>query len=391
MPLVKRFIVPDRGSFFLLGPRGTGKTLWLGEAFPDSLRVDLLLPENFRFYSSKPERLAEEIDHENRRRKGQPFTVVIDEVQRVPTLLDVVHGTIVQSPHIRFVLSGSSARKLRRGGVNLLGGRATVQHMHPFFAGELGENFSMERALAHGLLPIVWEALDAEKTLASYVGGYLDEEVKQEALVRKLDAFLRFLEAAAFAHGTVPNRSAMARECGVSGNTADAYLAILHDLLIAFSIPPFGRVPKRRDLFGAKFYLCDAGLCHSLRPPRSGPVDDPRRGFELEGLVAQHLRAWCDYAADNHRLYFWRGPGGAEVDFVLCGKRELWALEVKSADVVHPGHLRGLHAFCAAFPEARPILLYGGKHRLRMGTVDCIPIDCFLRELHPSQPPIGNF
>jgi predicted AAA+ superfamily ATPase len=253
MSLVKRFIDPDRESFFLLGPRGTGKTLWLRETFPDSFQVDLLLPENVRFCSAKPELLAEEIAHENRHREGQPFIVVIDEVQRVPTLLDVVHSTIVQSPHIRFVLSGSSARKLRRGGVNLLGGRATVQHMHPFFAGELGEEFSMGRALMQGLLPVVWGASDAEKTLSSYVDGYLDEEVKQEALVRKLDAFLRFLEAASFAHGTVPNRSAMARECGVSGNTADAYLAILHDLLIAFSVPPFGRVPKRRDLFGAKF------------------------------------------------------------------------------------------------------------------------------------------
>ncbi|MDR2030480.1 MAG: DUF4143 domain-containing protein [Puniceicoccales bacterium] len=390
MALVKRFIRPAKGSFFLLGPRGTGKTLWMRETFPDALWINLLLPKSFRIYAAKPEQLAEEVDHEMRRRDGQPFTVIIDEVQRVPTLLDVVQATLGQFPAIRFVLSGSSARKLRRGGVNLLGGRAIVRHMHPFFAGELGENFSLEVAMRRGLLPVVWDAPDAMETLSAYVGGYLDEEVRQEALVRKLDAFLRFLEVAAFAHGTVPNRSAIARECGVSGNTVEAYLAILYELLIAFSVPSFGRVPKRRDLGDAKFYFCDAGLCRSLRPARIGLVDAPSQGFVLEGLVAQHLRAWCDYAPNGNRLYFWRGSGGAEVDFVLCGERNLWALEVKSAATIHPEHLRGLHAFCAAFPEARPILLYGGSHRLRRGNVDCIPVECFLRELHPDRPPVAG-
>jgi predicted AAA+ superfamily ATPase len=388
MSLIKRFISPAEGSFFLLGPRGTGKTLWLQETFPDAFWVDLLLPENFRFYTAKPERLADEI--KVRCGKNQPLTVVIDEVQRIPTLLDVVHGTIVQSPHVRFVLSGSSARKLRRGGINLLGGRAAIQHMHPFLAGELGEKFSLDAALQHGLLPVVWNAPNAARILSAYVGGYLEEEVKQEALVRKLDAFSRFLEAAAFAHGTTPNCSAMARECGISGNTAEAYLAILHDLLIAFSVPPFGRRPKRRDLFGAKFYFCDAGLCRNLRPPRPGLVDAPTLGFVLEGLVAQHLRAWCDYSEGNHRLYFWRGPGGAEVDFVLCGDRGLWALEVKTAETIHPEHLRGLHAFQRLFPEAKPILLYGGTHFLRRGDVACIPLEWFLRELHPDQIPGTN-
>jgi predicted AAA+ superfamily ATPase len=242
-------------------------------------------------------------------------------------------------------------------------------------------------ALRQGLLPVVWSAPNAAQILSAYAGVYLEEEVKQEALVRKLDAFSRFLEAAAFAHGTVPNCSAMARECGISGNTAEAYLAILHDLLIAFSIPSFGRRPKRRDLFGSKFYLCDAGLCQSLRPARPGLVDASAQGFVREGLVAQHLRAWCDYADGNQRLYFWRGQGGAEVDFVLCGSRGLWALEVKSAETIHPEHLRGLHAFQRVFPEAHPILLYAGSHRLRQGDVDCIPLEWFLRKLHPDRIP----
>jgi predicted AAA+ superfamily ATPase len=389
MSLVKRFLGPIEGSFFLLGPRGTGKTLWLRDTFPNAFWVDLLLPENFRFYIAKPERLTDEI--KIRCGNNQPLTVVVDEVQRIPILLDVVHSAIVQFPNARFVLSGSSARKLRRGGVNLLGGRASIQYMHPFWARELGEKFSMDVALRHGLLPVIWNAPDAERTLSAYVGGYLEEEVKQEALVRKLGAFSRFLEAAAFAHGTIPNCSAMARECGISANTAEAYLAILHDLLIAFSVPPFGRRPKRRDLFGAKFYFCDAGLCRSLRPARPGLIDASIQGFTLEGLVAQHLRAWCDYSEGNHRLYFWRGPVSAEVDFVLCGDRGLWALEVKTSETIHPEHLLGLHTFQRTFPESKLILLYGGTHLLRRGDVCCIPLEWFLRELHPNQIPGMDF
>jgi predicted AAA+ superfamily ATPase len=253
--------------------------------------------------------------------------------------------------------------------------------MHPFMAGELGEQFDLKRALRVGLLPVLWGTDTPEQHLAAYVGTYLEEEVRQEALVRKLDAFARFLEVAAFSHGTAPNYSAIGRECGISGNTAESYMAILHDLLLAFSVPCYGRRPKKKTIGAPKFYFSDVGIYGSLRAPRFGTIGDSRIGFSWEGLVAQHLRAWCDYSSGRHGLYYWRGTGGAEVDFVVCGEDGLWAFEVKGSRMAQPEHLSGLRAFHRENPEASLFLIYGGKQSTVMGNVHCLPGEDFLRNL----------
>jgi predicted AAA+ superfamily ATPase len=383
-PFTSRFLEPIQTTSFLFGPRGTGKTLWLRHAFPNAIRVDLLSASQFHHYSGFPERLRETVCVAMERRKEENLVVTVDEIQRLPELLDVVHGLTVDFPSLSLFLTGSSARKLRRGGVNLLAGRAILRHMHPFMAAELGTSFSLSKALRLGMLPVVWGANFPEKTLATYVGTYLEEEVKSEGFARNVGAFARFLEAASFSHGSIRNYAAIARECSVDAKTVASYYSILEDLLLAFTIPVFSQKASRAMAVGAKFYLCDSGVYRSLRPRMAG--DDPRAlgGAALEGLVAQHLRAWCDYSAGDHTLAHWRTRDGQEVDFVVHGDSGLYAIEVKSSNVVHPKHLHGLQSFAADYPEARLCLLYGGSFPRKIRAVTCLPCEEFLKNLRPN-------
>ncbi|MEX2393222.1 MAG: ATP-binding protein, partial [Actinomycetota bacterium] len=292
MAIVGRFFVPpERGSYFLFGPRGTGKTTWLATAYPDALRIDLLAPDIERALTGRPERLRELIAG-----RGDASTVVIDEVQRAPAVLTVVHKLIEEPPGPRFVMTGSSARKLKRGGVDLLAGRAFVRALHPFMAAELREAFDIEHALQHGLIPLVWGSADPASTLDAYVALYVQEEVKAEGLVRNLDGFHRFLEAISFSQASLLNISEVARECEVSRKTVEGHLAIVEDLLLSFRLPVFTRRARRRMTVHPKFYWADTGVFRALRP--RGPLDRPEEiaGAALEGLVAQLLSAWIDYS-----------------------------------------------------------------------------------------------
>jgi predicted AAA+ superfamily ATPase len=308
--------------------------------------------------------------------------VVVDEVQRVPELLNVVHELMESAPRRRYVLTCSSARKLRRGGVNLLGGRAALRTLHPFMAAEW-PSFSLEDGLRRGLVPMVVDADDPAEVLGAYVSLYLEQEVQAEALVRNLGQFARFLEAVSFSHGAVLNVSNLAREAEANRKTVAGFLDVLEDLLLAFRVPVFTRRAKRRIASHPKLYLFDAGVFRSLRP--SGPLDRPQEieGAALEGLVAQHLRAWAAYSDADMELFTWR-TRSLEVDFVLYGPSGLWAVEVKNAARVRPGDLRGLRAFSEDYPEARPILLYRGADRLRVDGVLCLPVESFLRALRPG-------
>jgi len=379
---IVRKLVDPGGSFFLFGPRGTGKTSWLRQAFPDALTVDLLDPETFRACVSRPERLVELID-------GRPeiSVAVVDEVQKAPGLLDVVHRLIEDRSRrkIRFVLTGSSARKLRRTGGGLLGGRLSRRVMHPFLASELGERFDLEKTLGRGLLPLVLASSDPEETLRGYVSLYLKEEVQAEGLVRNIGSFARFLEAVSFSHGSVLNVSAVARECQVGQKTVEGFVEVLEDLLLGFRLRPFTRRAQRRMVQHPKFYLFDAGIFRSLRP--AGPLDRKEEigGAALEGLVAQHLRAWIDYGSPGVDLFFWRTKAGLEVDFVVYGNDEFSAIEVKSSRSVFPGDIKPLHAFLEDHPKARACLLYGGRERLRIAGVPCIPCSQFLLGLSPGK------
>lgn len=379
MESIRRFFrLPETGCF-LFGPRGTGKSTWLRSLLPEAVWIDLLDPEMHRALVARPERLRELI-------AGSPAArdVVVDEVQKAPALLDVVHALVEEGGSPRFVLTGSSARKLRRGGANLLAGRLLETSLHPFMAAELGREFTLERALQVGLVPLVWGAADPAATLRTYISLYLREEVQAEALVRDVGAFARFLEAVALSHGTTINLAAVARECQVGRKTVEGYMGIVEDLLLAFRVPVFARRAKRQLVAHEKFYLFDAGVYRSLR--RTGPLDGPEEvaGAALEGLVAQHLRAWIAYRGGDARLHYWRTKSGTEVDFVVYGGEEFHAIEVKHSRTVHRVDLRGLRTFREDYPEATPLMLYGGRERLVIDGIACIPCEDFLRGLRPD-------
>jgi len=378
METLDRFLQPPDGSFFLFGPRGTGKTTWLRERFPDALFFDLLKPDVHRTLSARPERLTETVEG------AREEVVVLDEVQRVPELLNVVHDLIERKKNRRFVLTGSSARKLRRGGVDLLAGRAILRTLHPFMAAEL-PSFNLDRALQYGLLPLVIASRDPKDVLSAYASLYLDQEVQFEGWVRNIGNFARFLEAMSFSHAQVLNLANVARECEVGRKTVAGYLDVLEDLLLGFRLPVFTRRARRATGAHPKFYFFDAGVFVSLRP--KGPLDRPHEiaGASLEGIVAQHLRAWAAYSGRSVELFYWRTRSGVEVDFVVYGEGGFWALEVKNGRDVRREDLRSLKAFREDYPECEPMLLYRGTDRLRIDDIACVPVDAFLRELEPSR------
>lgn len=384
MALVARCCSLPKGSFFLFGPRGTGKTTWLRQVLPEALVVNLLEPETYREMSARPERLRELVLG-NRDRTD----VVVDEVQRVPELLHVVHDLLERRGAPRFVLTGSSARKLRRGGVDLLAGRAVVRTLHPFLAAEL-KRFDLARSLERGLVPLVVAAREPRETLAAYATAYLEQEVKAEGFVRNISSFARFLEVVSFSHGGVLNVSAVARESAVNRKSVEAFLEILEDLLVAFRLPVFTRRARRETGTHPKFFLFDAGVFRSLRP--RGPLDRPEEiaGAALEGLVAQHLRAWIAYSSGDLGLYYWRTRSGVEVDFVVYGAAGFWAFEVKNTGRIRPEDVRGLRAIAADYPGCKPLLLYRGTERLEVGGIYCMPVEAFLSRLRPDQDPLGE-
>jgi predicted AAA+ superfamily ATPase len=379
MASLGRFLQDPGGHYFLFGPRGTGKSTWLGMAFPDALVLDLLSPDLERRYAARPERLGELVASH-----PEATVVVVDEVQKVPALLDVVHRLIESKSGPRFVLTGSSARKLKRAGVDLLAGRAILKSMHPFIAAELGERFDLEQALHQGLLPLVWDSDRPEETLRAYVSLYLKEEVQTEGMVRNVGNFSRFLESVSFSQASVLNTSEVARECEVSRKTVEGYLQILEDLLLSFRLPVFTRRARRHLTSHPKFYWFDAGVYRSVRP--TGPLDRPEEiaGAALEGLVAQHLRAWIEYTDPRNTLSFWRTKSGSEVDFVVYGPGAFSAIEVKHSPTVRRKDLRALKTFGQDYPGARLTLLYRGNERLLIDGVSCWPCESFLERVVPG-------
>ena len=346
MAIKGRFLQDPKGNFFLFGPRGTGKSTWLGEVYPEALVSDLLAPDLERRYAARPERLLELI-------AGHPEAeiLVVDEVQKVPQLLDVVHQIVETKQGPRFVLTGSSARKLRRTGVDLLAGRAMLRSMHPFMAAELGNDFDLDQALHQGLLPLVWDSNRPDDAIRAYVSLYIGEEVKAEGMVRDIGAFFRFLE----------------------------------DLLLSFRVPIFTKRARRHLTTHPKFYWFDAGVFRSVRP--SGPLDRPEEiaGAALEGLVAQHLRAWIDYTNSGCSLHFWRTKSGAEVDFVVYGPDGFWAIDVKHSRSIRPKDLRPLKTFKEDYPEAKARFLYRGYETLEIDGIRCLNCDEFLKSLVPGK------
>lgn len=380
--MFKRFFTPPaENSYFLFGPRGTGKTTWLKGHYPQAFWINLLDPETLRFYSARPEKLLSVLKEHPEKK-----TVIIDEVQRAPDLLDVVHALIEEKQGYQFILTGSSARKLKKAGVNLLAGRALLRHMAPFFAKELKDSFQLDRNLQLGMLPIVLDSPSPKEVLKAYAGIYLKEEVQEEGIVRNVGDFARFLEIMSFSHASLLNVSNIARECQIARKTVDSYLLILNDLLLSFHLDVFRRKAKRSLVNHAKFYFFDAGVYSSLRPQNLFDKAQEKEGVSLEGLVAQHLKNWQEAQIENVQLHFWRTSSQLEVDFIVTGPSCFSAIEVKYGEVIHPADLRGLEAFKEDYPEAHLFLLYRGKRKYKERNVLCYPVDEFLLKIDPALP-----
>ena len=361
-------------SIFLFGPRGTGKTSWIKAHMPDALYLDLL---DFSLYSSlsaAPDRLETLI------RKGFDGWIVLDEVQRVPELLNEVHR-LIESKKLRFLLTGSSARSLKRKGVNLLAGRALRYTMHPLTVQEIGANFNLAHALQFGMLPTAVTHEDPKKYLESYVQTYLREEVLQEGLSRNVGTFTRFLEIASFSQGNLVNYSEIGRELGVNRISVANNFEILDDLLLSIRISPITQRAKRKMVAHQKFYFFDAGIYKTIRPV--GPLDSPEEsdGAALETLFLQSLCAINDYYELGYTIYFWRTASGTEVDFILYGPRGLHAFEIKRSSTVQNKALKGLRDFHEDYPEAKLHFVFGGKNKEYHGDNQAIPFEQALREL----------
>lgn len=365
---------PENKSFFLFGPRGTGKTTWVKTAFPKALYLDLLEAELFNDLLANPQRL------ENFIPKNFADWVIIDEIQRVPDLLNEVHR-LIEKDRFKFVLTGSNARKLKRKGPNLLAGRALTYFLHPLTVSELAGDFDLAHSLNYGQLPSVYQEENPKKYLESYVKTYLQEEIQQEGLTRNLAAFSRFLETASFSQGSVLNVSGVAREAMIERKVVENYFSILEDLLIGCRLPVFTKKAKRRVISHPKFYFFDVGVYRTLRP--MGPLDMPEEveGVAFESLFFQELMAVNDYFDLGYKLFYYRTVTGHEVDFVVYGKRGIKAFEVKRTAKPSSSMFKGLKAFLADYPSAQGYLIYGGKREMREGKIGVIPMKEALKNL----------
>lgn len=377
-----RTIGAHRRNVLLLGPRQVGKSTLLNGLAPD-LVINLASPSSFRTYVTDPGRLEREL----RAAPAVVQTVLIDEIQRVPALLDAVQAVVDEHPRrFRFLLSGSSARKLRRGSANLLPGRVLVHHLHPLLACELGTSFRLERALAEGSLPGVWtepEAAVRAHDLRSYTDTYLREEVQAEALVRDIGGYARLLDLVAAASGRIINLHALSGDAGVSYETARRYLDVLEDTLVLFRVPAWSGSDRAAFIAHPKILLFDLGVRNALlRRPLDEPLAD-ERGLLLEHFVGLELRRRCGDLWPEARLLHARTRRGAEVDWVVDLGRDVWAIEAKASRAVDGRDVRGLAAFDAgARRRLRRIVVFLGPRRQQLdGGVEAIPLEEFLEEL----------
>ena len=375
--MFQRILQAPAQSFFLLGPRGSGKSTWLRATFPEAHVLDLLAEETYQRLLASPGLFAAEL-----RALTADRWVIIDEVQRLPNLLNEVHR-FIEAKRLRFILCGSSARKLKRADVNLLAGRAVRRAMHPFVPEELGAHFDLDAALRYGLLPIVFNSPAPAETLTAYAQLYLKEEIQAEALVRNLPGFARFLPLAALFHGQTVNVTNIAREAGVARTTVVGYLDILEETLLCFRLPAYEAKLRVRERKLPKWYWCDPGIVRAMKRT-SGSVTPEERGALFEGLVAQLLRAYKDYHGVYDELYYWAPASRSEteVDFLLVQGTTLLAVEAKSGNTFTEAWCKGLRAVAPLQGLRRRIIVYPRGPVLRTTDgIEVLPFQYFADQL----------
>lgn len=360
-------------SFFVFGPRGTGKSTWLKSQYPGVPIIDLLNSESYRLLLSSPHRLEGMIPPTNK-------LVIIDEIQKIPELLDEVHR-LIEDKKINFILTGSSSRKLKRHGVNLLAGRARSKNFYPLTCWELGKDFNLLKALQYGMLPTVWTEDDPKEYLSSYVRTYLKEEVQAEGLVRNLSAYAHFLETATFSQGSTLTMARIATDVGVDAKVVASYFDITEDLLLSYRLPVFSKKAKRRLVSHPKFFYFDVGVYRSIRP--KGPLDQDSEidGVALETLFLQHYLPLIESLGWDQKLFYWKTANKIEVDFVSYGAEGLSAFEIKRSGTLRGEDLEGLKLFKEDYPMAKCYLLNLSSEMKTIDGIQVVPFEKALWDL----------
>jgi predicted AAA+ superfamily ATPase len=360
-------------SVFLWGARQTGKSTLLETLFPNTRYYDLLKSEEFERLFRQPSLLREELQDVD----ADNVLVIIDEIQKIPQLLDEVHW-LMTNRRLRFILCGSSARKLMRYGANLLGGRALRTVLHPLVSAEIPD-FDLIRAVRNGMLPRHYTAANPWRRMQSYIGDYLHEEIRAEALSRNLLSFSRFMEVAAQCDGEMVVYKNIAQDCGTSANTVKEYFNILEQTMIGYLIQGFPATKKRRAILAPKFYYFDIGIVNYLLKRKELAQGTDAFGHAFEHLMMQEIIAFAGYHHLDDGITYWRSSGGYEVDCII-GQGRI-AIEFKSCKEIKSRHLSGLKAFQEDFPQARLIIVSLDKYRRLSSDVEIIPATEFLHDL----------
>jgi predicted AAA+ superfamily ATPase len=371
-PYIERLVdIEDllaKKSHFLLGPRQTGKTSLIHHKLKDVRVYDLLDSEIYLTLSRNPGRIAEEIQPQDR-------IIVIDEIQRLPELLNEVHR-IIESHGIHFLLTGSSARKLRRGGINLLGGRARTKYLHPLNYKELNKRFDLLRAIECGLIPSIYFSEDPRADLQAYAGSYLQQEILAEGATRNIPAFSRFLHVAALCNATIVNFTNVASDAQVARTTVHEYFEILKDTLILYELPAWRKSKKRKPLASSKYYFFDVGIVSVLQG-REFRVGTPEFGEAFETYLMHELKCYSDYVS-GERLWFWRSTSGFEIDFIIGDHT---ALEIKAKRNISGNDIKALCMLSEERKLKRYICVSMESRRRKVGNIDIIPYEEFLNLL----------
>ena len=369
---IQRIIDLHNDSVFLWGARQVGKSTLVKKLYPNAIFYDLLKSDEYFRLQRKPQLLREELEF-----YGSDTLVIIDEIQKIPQLLDEVHWLIVNKG-IKFLLCGSSARKLKRVGTNLLGGRALSVSLYPLVSAEIPD-FDLIKAINNGMIPRHYMVQNPNKRLEAYIGVYLKEEIQEEAAIRQLASFNRFLDIAAQCSGEMVNYTNIAQDCGVSATTIKEYFNILEQTLIGYMIPAFKLSKKRRAITTPKFYYFDIGVVNFLLNRTNLQPGSIDFGHAFEHLIIQEIIAYLSYYEKSDKLSYWRTSSGYEVDAIIGDGKV--ALEFKSSDEVVSKHTKGLKAFEEDYPDSRKIIVSLDKNRRLLNGVEIIPALLFLKML----------
>lgn len=370
--IIRKLQIIENESVFLLGARQTGKTTLLMQQFPDAIYYDLLDTDLLNRLRHRPSILREMLD-----KKPKGTLIIIDEIQQVPELLNEIH-LLMNRYGFRFILCGSSARKLRRQGVNTLGGRAVPQYLFPFVSAEIPD-FDIDTAINNGMMPRCYLSKNPQNLLKAYVAIYLKEEIQAESLVRNLKNFSRFLEVAAITDGEMVNYQNIAQDCGISANTIKEYFQILEDTLLGFYIPAYTKTVKRKIVQSPRFYLFDIGVTNYILGRKDLKRGSVEYGHAFEHFVMQELVAYVSYTDNSNRISYWRTYTQIEVDVILGDAKV--AIEIKSAEEIMNKHLKGLKAFREEHPDSRLMVVSLDKLTRTADGIEIVYIYDFLKML----------